>query len=57
MIIITDINECEDKQNNNCSHHCNNTEGSYQCSCPSGYIPDDSDGFTCLGICCECMIK
>ena len=44
-----DVDECED-DHNTCSHYCNNTEGSYQCSCPSGYILNDSDGSTCLGM-------
>ncbi|XP_071981860.1 hemicentin-2 isoform X2 [Engystomops pustulosus] len=31
----TDIDECH--QRNPCQHECRNTEGSYQCLCPSGY--------------------
>ena len=31
-----DINEC-DVLNGGCSHYCNNTDGSYYCSCPVGY--------------------
>ncbi|XP_056395554.1 LOW QUALITY PROTEIN: hemicentin-2 [Hyla sarda] len=31
----TDIDECQ--QRNPCQHECRNTEGSYQCLCPSGY--------------------
>ena len=34
---ITDIDECLDN-NGNCSHDCVNTEGSYHCECPAGYI-------------------
>ncbi|KAJ8255708.1 hypothetical protein COCON_G00195720 [Conger conger] len=31
-----DINEC-DKKNGGCDHECNNTVGSYRCSCGPGY--------------------
>ena len=33
--MYTDINECMDS--NVCHHYCNNTEGSYNCYCQSGY--------------------
>ncbi|XP_063792751.1 hemicentin-2 [Pseudophryne corroboree] len=33
--VCTDIDECQ--QRNLCQHECRNTEGSYQCFCPSGY--------------------
>ncbi|KAL1834241.1 hypothetical protein ACET3Z_003892 [Daucus carota] len=33
----SDINECMDKQKNTCDQICNNIEGSYYCSCQSGY--------------------
>ena len=36
-IFITDINECLDNDGT-CSHICNNTEGSYHCECPTGYL-------------------
>ncbi|WCJ21991.1 Wall-associated kinase family protein [Euphorbia peplus] len=32
-----DINECEDSELNNCEMICENTVGSYNCSCPKGY--------------------
>ena len=32
-----------------CSHMCNNTIGSYNCSCDIGYQLD-SDGLTCIDI-------
>ena len=35
--MITDIDECLDN-NGNCSHDCVNTESSYYCECPLGYI-------------------
>ena len=34
--LCLDINEC-DVLNGGCSHYCNNTDGSYYCSCPVGY--------------------
>ena len=34
--ISLDINECN-VLNGSCSHFCNNTNGSYYCSCPMGY--------------------
>ena len=37
-----DINEC-DELNGGCSHYCNNTDGSYYCSCPVGYELDDQE--------------
>ena len=33
----TDVDECLDN-NGNCSHDCVNTNGSYHCECPVGYI-------------------
>ena len=35
-VVHLDINEC-DVFNGGCSHYCNNTDGSYYCSCPVGY--------------------
>ncbi|CAO2831210.1 unnamed protein product [Amaranthus hypochondriacus] len=35
-----DINECADKDNNNCSHICTNHPGGYNCSCPKGFHGD-----------------
>lgn len=43
-----DIDEC-DTAHGMCQHYCNNTVGSYSCSCFPGYTLD-SDGVTCLGI-------
>lgn len=36
IFFLTDINEC--KENFPCSHMCNNTIGSFYCSCAEGYI-------------------
>lgn len=41
------MNECT-LQTDMCSHNCHNTEGSYTCSCRTGYMLN-SDGFTCDG--------
>lgn len=44
---FSDINECK-VSNHSCSHACNNTMGSFVCTCPLGYqlIHDDH---TCSG--------
>ena len=38
---VLDINECVDSHlglvNGGCEHTCSNSDGSYQCSCHSGY--------------------
>ena len=45
--MISDINECEGGTHN-CSSNavCNNTKGSYNCKCKSGY---EGDGNNCTG--------
>ena len=43
--ISTDINECELGY---CNHFCNNSEGSFTCSCQNGYVLEDDDR-TCVG--------
>ena len=43
-----DINEC-DTSNGGCNHTCTNTDGSYTCSCNSGYELN-SDSHTCNGL-------
>lgn len=45
---MKDLNECASGENN-CSSiaTCLNTNGSYTCTCPSGY---DGDGTFCTGI-------
>ena len=48
MFIATDIDECRDN-GGNCSHHCNNTMGSYSCYCDIGYALNTTDGQTCDG--------
>ena len=44
--LSVDINECEEY--NDCHHSCNNTEGSYYCSCNVGFILSE-DNRTCTG--------
>ena len=43
-----DINECLE-ETSGCSHNCDNTEGSYSCSCPTGYLLEP-DNHTCTDI-------
>ena len=43
-----DINECEDGFSGGCGQICNNTIGSFECSCNTGFELG-SDGFLCLG--------
>ena len=43
----SEIDECS-KDTDNCTHVCVNTEGSYYCTCPSGYELK-SDNNTCVG--------
>lgn len=40
-----DINECH-LNTSHCQYNCQNTEGSYICSCPAGFILNP-DGYTC----------
>ena len=47
--MIIDIDECK-RSNGECDHHCNNTNGSYYCSCNDGYSLG-KDNLSCKGIC------
>ncbi|CAH3044151.1 unnamed protein product [Pocillopora meandrina] len=51
-IFPLDIDECAANENR-CSHKCNNTEGSYTCSCVDGFRLD-ADNVTCIDI-DECL--
>lgn len=42
-ILYLDINECEHSP---CKYNCQNTEGSYICSCPAGFLLNP-DGTSC----------
>lgn len=47
LSLTTDLNECNQAPKP-CNFICKNTEGSYQCSCPKGYILQE-DGRSCKG--------
>ena len=47
IFLLTDIDECATDQNN-CTHNCSDTIGSYICSCTQGYALA-ADGFHCDG--------
>ena len=50
----TDINECA-IGTDLCEQMCNNTIGSYECSCMDGY---SESGFNCLSKCMlNCIVK
>ena len=45
--LLSDINECTANVHNcDANAFCNNTEGSYKCTCSSGY---DGNGISCTG--------
>lgn len=46
-LISSDIDECQDK-NGGCEHTCENTLGSFECSCRDGYILAE-DKLACTG--------
>lgn len=49
IVSFADVNECADNVTNECDHNaalCTNNEGSYDCSCLSGYV---GDGKNCSG--------
>ena len=46
MSITIDINECL-IDNGGCNQICLNTQGSFTCSCGTGYILDVADNQTC----------
>ena len=37
LSFFLDIDECAVKTNNGCMHKCHNTQGSYTCSCNTGF--------------------
>lgn len=45
---ISDIDECAFPHLSGCSHSCQNTKGSYMCTCPEG-MWIGSDDKTCRG--------
>ena len=44
--MISDINECGEAHNCSSNAVCNNTKGSYNCTCKPGY---EGDGNNCKG--------
>lgn len=46
MFIYIDVNECNTA--NNCQQICDNTDGSYMCSCNMNYVLN-ADNRTCDG--------
>ena len=51
-----DVNECSwNFGKGDCDHFCNNTDGSFQCSCRQGYVLQP-DGLTCRDL-NECDIN
>ena len=48
LIVLLEINECEENTDQ-CSQNCENTAGSYTCSCRQGYTLS-SNGRTCDGM-------
>ena len=55
IFVVADIEECE-TNNGECQHNCNNTDGSYYCSCNNGYFLND-DKHTCDGIVSSCFFN
>ena len=41
VLTCIDVNECE-KDNGGCQHTCENTRGSYICSCRHQYVLDEN---------------
>ena len=47
IILLTDINECE--PTSDCMQKCDNTVGSYNCSCDEFFKRDLADWRKCVG--------
>ena len=48
ITFYVDIDECQ-LDIDNCTQQCTNTDGSYYCSCYTGYIFNSSNNHTCIG--------
>ena len=53
-IFFSEIDECADAALNDCEHVCNNTVGSYDCDCNTGYDLQ-ADGISCAGMIYTCI--
>ena len=56
-LVCADINECDDSSTNDClvdSQVCDNTIGSYECSCASGYLANEDTSTQGANPCIEC---
>ena len=51
---MIDFDEC-DVDNGGCSQICNNTQGSFNCDCESGFVLVDDDDFLCQGLLHLCI--
>ena len=47
--ISAEIDECSQNLTHDCDQRCNNTIGSYECSCDSEGFVLSEDGHSCLG--------
>lgn len=47
ILLLLDINECQRRNNCSINAGCQNTAGSYSCSCVHGY---EGDGINCQGM-------
>ena len=48
IIFLLDIDECSENTDG-CAQQCTNTDGSFICSCDSGYTLG-SDQWSCIGV-------
>ncbi|KAJ8931727.1 hypothetical protein NQ314_015325 [Rhamnusium bicolor] len=47
--ICKEVNECRVNRGG-CSHGCKNIPGSYQCTCPYGFVLDEANNKTCVDV-------
>lgn len=56
IFIFSDIDECANKSLHLCNQICENTLGSYKCSCEKGF-EISRDGYTCEGMKAVCYFN